>query len=136
MADNSRPGIPAFPAAPPLKRPGPIAAGIFALAAIAGVSYENAAGTVDDVQQHESGRKLHLVAYLDSVRIPTICDGIIRWPDGRAVQLGDTATAEQCQVMLINEILPRARALVGCAPQLYGRTNQIRALIDLSYNAG
>src|SRR4051812_8728017 len=104
MADNSqRVGFPAFPSSPPAKRLGPIAAGILALAAIAGVTYENAAGTVQDVQQHESGRQVHLAAYLDSVRIPTICDGIIRWPDGRAVKLGDTATAEQCQAMLINE---------------------------------
>src|SRR4051794_17527452 len=128
MAGNEpRAGFPAFPSAPPLKRPGPVAAGILALAAIAGISYEDAAGTVQDVQQHESGGKLHLVAYLDSVGIPTICDGIIRWPGGRPVKLGDTATAEQCQALMINEVLPRARALVACAPQLYGRGNQIRA---------
>lgn len=139
MAEDNR-GLPDFPAAPATRstarKLGPVAGGVAALAAIAGISYQDASGTVEDVQQHESGGKLHLTAYLDSVRIPTICDGIIRWPDGRPVQLGDTATPDQCQAMLINEVLPRARALVRCAPQLYGRTNQIRALIDLSYNAG
>jgi GH24 family phage-related lysozyme (muramidase) len=128
------------PAPPPssgnAKRGGIIAAGLLLLAAIIGGTPQDAGNVVGDIQQHESSIRFHPDAYQDSVGIWTICDGIIRWEDGPPVKKGDKATPERCQSLLIHEVLPRARRLVACIPSLYRRTNQIRALIDLSYNAG
>jgi GH24 family phage-related lysozyme (muramidase) len=128
--------LPAFP--PAAKKPA-AAGGLVAialLAAVIGGTNEDAGSIVTDVQQHESGGRVYLTAYQDSVKIWTICDGIIRWEDGSAVRQGDTSTPERCQALVVREILPRAKALIACIPQLYGRRNQVRALIDLSYNAG
>jgi GH24 family phage-related lysozyme (muramidase) len=107
-----------------------------ALAALLGISITAAIGTMSDVQRHESGRRRPLAAYLDSVGVPTICDGIIRYPDGRPVRMDDTATEDQCDAYFEHEIVDHARPLVVGIPQLYGRENQMRALVDETYNCG
>jgi lysozyme len=71
-----------------------------------------------------------LLAYLDPVRIPTICEGITR-----GVKLGDVATPEQCDAALAEEVRRHAAAVdsyvhVPMSPNTYA------ALISFAYNAG
>lgn len=112
------------------------AAGLVALAALIGVSITDAGNVVGDIQRHESGGRVYLEAYQDSVGIWTICDGIIRWEDGRPIHRGDSASIDRCRALTASAVVNHARPLVRCLPQLYGRTNQVRALVDLSYNVG
>lgn len=95
-----------------------------------------AAALMTLIPLHESGGRQYLKAYQDSGNIWTICDGIIKWPDGRPVRKGDTATVEQCRQMLEAELIAHAEPLMQCLPQLYGRVNQVKALVDASYNLG
>jgi GH24 family phage-related lysozyme (muramidase) len=48
----------------------------------------------------------------------------------------DTATADQCDAITIQQINERARPLVACVPQIKGHPYQVRALVDLSFNVG
>jgi GH24 family phage-related lysozyme (muramidase) len=115
---------------------GGLTGAIAGLALLAGISYEDAEQTVHDVDQHESGGRQRLHSFRDSVGIWTICGGITHWNDGRAVGPGDTATVDECRVVTVQQINDRTKPLVRGIPQIYQRPNQIRALIDLSFNAG
>lgn len=128
--------LPQFPQAP--KPAGAVkkGAGAAALAALLGVTVSTAVSVSDDTQRHESSGRVILTAYADSGGVWTICDGVIRWPDRRPVRRGDTATKEQCEAMRYDELIRHGQPLIQCLPQLRGRDNQVRALIDLSYNAG
>lgn len=129
--------LPQFPTPP---RPSPKAAitggAIAALAAVFAMSTQDAEKTVHDIDMHESGGRQRLVAFQDSVGIWTICGGIIRWPNGVPVKRGDRATEKQCHEITAQQILEHGAPLAKCLPQLKGRPNQARALIDLTFNAG
>jgi GH24 family phage-related lysozyme (muramidase) len=84
--------------------------------------------------RHVKGRQ-YLKAYLDVVKVGTICDGITRI-DGVPVKLGDTATEAQCALLLEEELVKHAQGVIKCTPNLYGRTNQVFAASSLAYNIG
>jgi lysozyme len=139
MAETDRDAaLPAFPAAPRPPAGGVTSkhVGAATLAAIAGVSIATATGMSNDTRQHESSGRIILSAYPDAGGVWSICDGIIRWPNGRPVRRGDTATPEQCDELRYTELIRHTRPLIACLPVLYGRDNQVRALVDISYNIG
>lgn len=121
------------PAPDQQKRP---SKGAVALAAALGITVATAVGISNDVQQHESSGRVILKAYPDSGGVWTDCDGITRWPNGQPVRKGDVATPEQCEAARYDALIKHGVPLIHCIPALKGRDNQIRALIDLSYNAG
>lgn len=120
----------ADPAAPPPAKPGkPTLAAVIGSAAGATLLFVM-------VPQEESGGRRYLSAYLDIARIPTACDGITRRPDGTPIRLGDRFTPAQCDEMLERELVAHAAPIVRCIPGLKGRTNQVVAAVDLSFNIG
>lgn len=84
--------------------------------------------------KHVAGKQ-YLNAYLDIVRVGTICDGITRI-DGRPVRLGDKVTEARCAVLLEEELVNHAKGVIKCTPGLYGRTNQVFPAVSLAYNIG
>lgn len=119
------------------------------LAAVLG-SATAAAALFVSVPAHESGRKVeatvqptgevnirhisgkqYLKAYLDIVKVPTICDGITR-----NVKLGQAATEAECAAMLEAELVRHAEPVIACVPKLYGKPNQAAASVSLAYNIG
>jgi GH24 family phage-related lysozyme (muramidase) len=128
--------LPPFPTPKTNAGKGAAAAALATLAAITGLSLSDAGKVEDDVNRHESGHHWRLEAFQDSVGIWTICGGIITWPDGRRVRQGDTATADQCEAITIQQINERAAPLVRCVPSIKGHPYQVRALVDLSFNVG
>jgi lysozyme len=121
-----------------------------ALAAILG-SAAAAATVLTTIPLEESGRKVevtiaaktgaatirhvsgpqYLRAYLDAVRVPTICDGLTR-----GVKLGQVRTPAQCGAMLEAELADTATHVVACAPGLRARPNAAAASVSLAYNIG
>lgn len=93
---------------------GIIAAGVLSIAASVITAFE--------------GRSL--VAYLDPVGIPTICDGIIS-----GVKLGDVATVKQCDASLQHEMRSHLLRIDMCIDG-YLTPNQWAALLSWSYNVG
>lgn len=77
------------------------------------------------------GGKQYLTAYLDIVKVPTICDGVTK-----GVRIGMKRTPEQCAALLEEELIAHARPLIRCVPKLYGREHQVIAAVSLSYNIG
>ena len=71
-----------------------------------------------------------LVAYLDPVGIPTICDGITA-----GVRLGQTKTAAECDALLAAE-LGKACAVVDRAVRVPLTPARRAALCSFVYNAG
>lgn len=72
----------------------------------------------------------NLVAYLDPVGIPTICEGVTQ-----GVKLGDVRTPEQCDAALATEVRRHARAVdkyirVPVSPNTYA------SLVSFVYNVG
>lgn len=84
--------------------------------------------------RHVKGRQ-YLSAYLDVVKVGTICDGITRI-NGRPVRMGDKVTEQRCALLLEQELVNHARGVIDCTPKLYGRTNQVFAATSLAYNIG
>lgn len=72
---------------------------------------------------------LRTVAYRDPVGIPTLCFGTTR-----GVQMGDTATVEQCHGLLRAEMLEAAEVVERCVPGLPVKV--LAAFADTVYNAG
>ncbi len=75
-----------------------------------------------------------LIAYLDPVGIPTICDGITA-----SVQMGDIATHKECDDMLKRELFKADNAiLLNVRPEvLFSMPVERRAaLISFIYNVG
>lgn len=72
---------------------------------------------------------LRTKAYRDPVGIPTICFG-----STKGVQLGDSATLEQCKAMLNTEMLQSIDAVDRCVPGL--PVNVLAAFADAAYNLG
>jgi lysozyme len=85
----------------------------------------------DEVRTINRGGNLHLKAYLDPVRIVTICDG-----DTHNVRLGMVETPEGCQRRLEAQILAHIRPVLACAPAMRGHPGMIVAAGSYAYNAG
>lgn len=80
--------------------------------------------------RHVSGPQ-YLRAYLDAVKVPTICDGLTA-----GVRMGQVATPAQCSTRLEAELVEMATHVIACVPGLYGRDNQAAAAVSLAYNIG
>lgn len=74
------------------------------------------------------GRRL--VAYLDPVRIPTICEGVTR-----GVKLGDVATHQQCDAALALEVRRHA-VVVDKYVRVPLTPNEYAAWVSFVYNVG
>lgn len=87
---------------------------------------------IDLIKEFEG---LYLKAYKDPVGIPTIGWGTIRYPDGRAVKMGDTCTKEEAQLWLeheVNGFIEQVDKLV----KYDVNENMFGALVSFSYNVG
>lgn len=73
---------------------------------------------------------LRTVAYRDVVGVPTICFG-----ETRGVQMGDTATVEQCKVMLGDALVEFSTALDRCLT-VKTPDKTYTAILSWSYNVG
>lgn len=81
---------------------------------------------------------LALEAYVDPVGVVTIGYGTVRYPDGRAVQLGDRISAEQAEHLLAHSLTAQyAPALLEAIPPArFYSPRQQAALISFTYNVG
>jgi GH24 family phage-related lysozyme (muramidase) len=80
------------------------------------------------------------IAYLDSARIPTICNGTTVYPDGRRVELGDVATRTQCAEYMNYHLEHRSvpaleRCLAGHNPDVPSLWTAV-AVLDHMYHIG
>jgi len=74
---------------------------------------------------------LRTAAYLDyGPQVPTICYG-----ETRGVKLGDTATVEQCDAMLIATLSEFSRAIDKCLPPAIPDESYV-AFLSAAYNIG
>lgn len=71
-----------------------------------------------------------LVAYVDPVGIPTICDGATK-----GVKLGDKATPAQCDARTTADLLEAISIVQGCA-DVPMNPNQLAAFASFTYNVG
>lgn len=71
-----------------------------------------------------------LIAYVDPVGVPTICDGIIE-----GVKLGDTRTPAQCDAALAKQVREKTAA-VDALVHVPMSPNTEAALISFTYNVG
>jgi lysozyme len=74
------------------------------------------------------GRELR--AYRDIVGVPTICYG-----ETRGVQMGDTATPEECKTMLAKGVAEFELAIRPCLPATLPDKTRA-AFVSLAYNIG
>lgn len=86
----------------------------------------NGAATI----RHVAGPQ-YLRAYLDAVRVPTICDGLTR-----GVRMGQVATPAQCAARLETELLEFSTHVIACVPQLRDRPGPAAASVSLAWNIG
>lgn len=96
------------------------------LAGLVGVG--TAAALVNDTKQDEG---VVYKAYPDVGTIFTICSG-----STHGVKRGDVATPEQCDAMTAADLRSAASTVLGCAANLKGRPNQLRAAIRFQNNTG
>lgn len=73
---------------------------------------------------------LRTVAYRDVVGVPTICFG-----ETRGVKMGDTATVEECKVMLGDALIEFSTALDKCLT-VKTPDKTYTAILSWSYNVG
>lgn len=76
-----------------------------------------------------------LKAYYDSVGIPTIGHGTIKYPNGKAVAMGDVITLAQAESYMLND-LKSFEAAVNGAVKVPVTQNQYDAMVSLAYNIG
>lgn len=74
-------------------------------------------------------------AYLDPVNVPTIGWGTIRYPDGKAVRLGDVRTEAQCTQYLAHEVEGKAAAVEKLV-KVPLTQSMFDALVSFAYNVG
>lgn len=74
-------------------------------------------------------------AYLDPVNIPTIGWGTIRYPDGKAVRLGDVRAEAQCADYLMHEVEGKAAAVEKLV-KVPLTQSMFDALVSFAYNVG
>ncbi|MFM1812351.1 MAG: hypothetical protein RLZZ336_1289 [Cyanobacteriota bacterium] len=81
---------------------------------------------------------LALEAYVDPVGVVTIGYGTTRYPDGRAVQLGDRISAEQADDLLAHSLTVQyaPELLEAIPPARFYSPRQQAALISFTYNVG
>lgn len=77
-----------------------------------------------------SAEGLRTQAYLDPVKIPTLCFG-----ETRGVKLGDTATPEQCQAMLKGRLAEFSDGVDKCLTRPVP-DESYAAFLSLAYNTG
>lgn len=70
-------------------------------------------------------------AYLDPVKVLTICDG-----DTASVRRGEVDSDTQCDARLDRQLQAHAVPVLACTPALKGHPYQTAAAIDLAYNIG
>ncbi len=75
-------------------------------------------------------------AYLDSVRIPTIGYGTIKYPDGRSVKMGDVCTQLEAEGWILNYLEDTVSKLNNLAFNKPLNQNQFDALCSFVYNLG
>lgn len=73
---------------------------------------------------------MRTTAYEDPVGIPTICFGYIK-----GVQLGDTATPQQCQALLTNQVAKYGQAVMQAVTVPLSRS-ELAAYTSFTYNVG
>lgn len=78
---------------------------------------------------------LYLKAYKDSVGIPTVGIGTIRYPNGTAVKMGDTCTEEQAYEYATHEATKMFQELKAML-KVEQNEGQLIALLCLMYNIG
>lgn len=79
--------------------------------------------------------KLVLHSYLDSADIPTIGYGSIQYTNGQRVQMGETVTEDEADLLLKWEVNMKANQISPMIkPSL--NQNQSDALISFAYNCG
>lgn len=125
MPDAPRPKPVIAPQDQQTAKPNPASA-LIALAAIVGVG--TATALVDDTRKDEG---VVYKAYPDVGTIFTICSG-----STHGVKAGDVATREQCDAMTAADLRLAANTVLGCAPNLKGHANQLRAAIRFQNNTG
>lgn len=79
---------------------------------------------------------LKLSTYLDSVGIPTIGFGSIRYEDGTKVKLGDKISEERALVLLKDHIDEEVIPYIDSLVKVPLNQNQVDALCCLIYNIG
>jgi lysozyme len=72
-----------------------------------------------------------LVAYLDPLSIPTICDG-----DTAGVKLGDKATDEECDARTVAQVNIAIATVHRCAKGVTFEDHQLAAWASFTYNVG
>lgn len=81
------------------------------------------------------GEGIELNAYLDSVGIPTIGRGVIQYPDGRKVKMGDKITKEY-ELELFAVTLQKYVKKTNQVVKKPINQNQFNALVSFCYNVG
>jgi len=84
---------------------------------------------IDIIKKYEG---LYLNAYLCPASVPTIGYGTIRYPDGKAVKLGEKITMKRAEELLTWEV----EKIAGQIPALNVNQNQYDALVSFTYNLG
>lgn len=84
---------------------------------------------IDIIKKYEG---LYLNAYLCPASVPTIGYGTIRYPDGKAVKLGEKITMKKAEELLTWEV----EKIVTQIPVLNVNQNQYDALVSFTYNLG
>ena len=75
-------------------------------------------------------------AYLDSVNIPTIGWGTIRYPNGIKVKMGDKCTEQEAQQYLEHEVNIKSKGVEVAVKEIPLNQGQYDALVSFSYNVG
>jgi lysozyme len=101
-------------------------AAVAALIALVGAG--TAAALIQDTKSDEG---VVYRAYPDVGTVFTICSGTTT-----GVKAGDTATPDQCDAMTAADLTRAARTVLGCAPNLKGHANQLRAAVRFQNNTG
>lgn len=72
-----------------------------------------------------------LKAYLDPVKIPTICAG-----HTKKVKLGDVASPALCDQYLREDMIQHMQEVVAATPEIVDNQNALAAAGDFAFNAG
>lgn len=78
---------------------------------------------------------LRLKAYRDSIGLPTIGIGTIKYADGTPVKMGDTITEKQAEVLLLDH-LEETEKFLNRVIKVPVTQNQFDSLLSLVYNIG
>lgn len=71
-------------------------------------------------------------AYVDPVGIVTACSG----HTGADLRVGQTFTKEQCNDMLVADLLKHAQPVLRCTPGLKDQPYRLAAAVSFAYNVG